>query len=504
MSEPIAMTECGRVRGRTEAPGIVAFRGIPYAMPPDRQRRWKPSQRPHKWDGIRDARTFGPMCPQPPAVGLVAEILPTEAESEDCLYCNVWTPGLDDAGRPVAVWIHGGGFMQGSGSWPSGDAFARDGVVLVSFNYRLGTFGFLYLDELFEGFEGTGNLGIYDQIAALQWVRENIRAFGGDPANVTIFGESAGAISVGTLLGTPAAHGLFRRAISQSGAAHHARSARAATQVARHACEILGIEPGDTEALSSLTADRLKTATALLAGEALEIADMLEDEDPLGGNMPFSPVVDGKLLDRRPIESVRAGSGAGVDLLVGTCEDEWRLVMFAQGPEAAAATPPPDLDRMRAGTDRTGKDLLAAYRAVRPGRTDRELYCDILTDLVFAVPALRLADAQTTHASVYRYVFGWRTPVLDGVLGACHALEIPFVFDRLGDAVPLVGDAPQALADSVHTAWVNFIKAGRPEAPGLPKWPTYDRERRPTVRLDLESTVELDPDQERVALWPHW
>ena len=182
----IVQTQSGQVRGTPETGSGYVFRGIPYASPPVGALRWRPPEPVPRWHGIRDAAAFGPMCPQPPAGGLAAQILPSEAESEDCLTCNIWTPGIGAEKYPVAVWIHGGGFIMGSGSWPSGSAFARDGIVLVTFNYRVGPLGFLHLDDLFDDFSGTGNLGIRDQIFLLRWVRDNIAAFGGDPDRVTV------------------------------------------------------------------------------------------------------------------------------------------------------------------------------------------------------------------------------------------------------------------------------------------------------------------------------
>lgn len=395
---------------------------------------------------------------------------------------------------------------MGSGAWPAGATFARDGVVLVSINYRLGAFGFLHLDKLFEGFEGSGNLGIRDQVHALRWVQRNIGAFGGDASNVTVFGESAGAISVGTLLALPAAAGLFRRAILQSGAAHHARSSTGATLVARRFCEILGIEPGDERGLLRARADQIREATIqLMFSESARVADLLAQEDPLAGNTTFCPVVDGTWLPRRPIDAIRAGSATGVDLLIGTNEDEWRLVAFGMGADAARALPAPNLERLRAGTRLSGAELLEAYRSAVPGKSDLDLYCDIQSDQVFTVPARRLADAQAGHAALYCYRFAWPAPIMGGILGACHALEIPFVFDQLQQTSVLVGEAaPQSLADVMHLAWISFMRDGLPAAPGLASWPRYDAVRRPTMRLDRHCEVAFDLNRERIRLWPDW
>lgn len=500
----IVQTQSGQVRGTPETGSGYVFRGIPYASPPVGALRWRPPEPVPRWHGIRDAAAFGPMCPQPPAGGLAAQILPSEAESEDCLTCNIWTPGIGAEKYPVAVWIHGGGFIMGSGSWPSGSAFARDGIVLVTFNYRVGPLGFLHLDDLFDDFSGTGNLGIRDQIFLLRWVRDNIAAFGGDPDRVTVFGESAGAISVGTLLASPPAKGLFQQAITQSGAAHHARSRQTATAVTRHVCNTLGVSPGDHDALMGAPAGALvEAAFDLVVSGALE--SLSGSEGALGGDMVFMPVIDGDILHQRPIEAVRGGSAAGVSLLSGVNEDEWKLVVYGMGAAATASIPIPDYTRFEPGTGVAGDVLAGRYAALMPGCSDHEIYCAVQSDNVFTVPARRLADAQAGHGPVYAYLFGWRTPVMGHVLGACHGLDIPFVFDRLDEAAALVGDTPPCLlAKTMHTAWVEFIRSGRPAAPSLPDWPLYRTGERATMRFDEHSRLVFDPHCERAALWPRW
>jgi para-nitrobenzyl esterase len=492
----------GVVEGRRGPDGVGAFLGIPYAAPPLGERRWRPPQPVAAWSGVRPADAMGPQCPQPPPLGLGAKLLPPEVGSEDCLYCNVWTPPGDEVDRPVAVWIHGGGFATGSGAWPTGETFARDGVVFVTFNYRVGAFGFLYLDESFEGYTGTGNLGLLDQIAALEWVRDNIRAFGGDPDNVTVCGESAGAISVATLLGCPRASGLFRRAIVQSGSAQHVHPRSAATRIARRFCEIAGIEAGDVETLASLPAESIREASSrLVFVEALDVAGSIAGDDPLCSNIVFAPVVDDVLLTERPIDAIRAGSARGMPLIVGTNADEWRLVNYGMGPEVARLMPPPDLDRLGAGTARTGSALLDEYQRLFPGKDDIDLYCEIQSDWVFHVPSRRLADAQAAQAPVYVYSFDWPTPVMEGLLGSCHALEIPFVFDQLARMPDLVGgDPPQFLADTMHRAWLSFMRDGTVGAP----WPRYDADDRRILRLGAVVEPVVDDFPKRSELWPRW
>lgn len=507
----IAQTTYGQVCGKRGADGITVFKGIPFAAPPIGPLRWRQPEPPRAWKTPLDALATSPKCPQPPLGGLGGEILPSEKESEDCLALNIWTPaniqatGADTELRPVAVWIHGGGFSMGSGAWPDGSAFARDGVVLVTINYRLGPLGFLCLDELFDGFDGTGNLGLWDQVAALEWIRDNIAAFGGDPENVTVFGESAGAISVGALLGSEAARGLFQRAILQSGAASHARSKAGATIVARRFCEIAGVEPGDARALMSLTTDQIReAATQMVFVEPLAIADLLEGEDPLGGNMVFTPVVDGSFLGQSPLDAIAGGAASGIDIICGVNADEWRLVIFGMGPEVAQQLPPPNLDRMSAGTGMSGDQLMERYRGIIESDDDIDIHCEILSDLIFTVPAQRLGNAQSTHGTVFFYLFDWPTPIMGGYLRACHGLEIPFVFDQLNETRQLVGDEPpKALAKQMHEAWTEFMSGHQPRVDGK-AWPAYSADNRKVLLLGKQVKTLKDPFAKRLALWPHW
>lgn len=492
----VATTTSGQVRGASIAEGVV-FKGIPFAAPPVAERRYLPPAPAPAWDGERDCTAFGPICPQfqiGALGGALSALGSDEPTDEDCLFLNVWTPAVDGAKRPTMVWIHGGAFTAGSGSTAlyDGATFARDGVVLVSINYRLNALGFLYLDELFEGAEGTGNLGILDQVAALEWVRDNIANFGGDPDNVTIFGESAGGMSVTTLLATPRARGLFRRAIPESGAGHHNIPAEAATTIARRFLEVIEVAPGDWDALRAVPADRL-VAAATQVGQ-LEAPSILTDES---NKMGFSPAIDGVVRDQLPVDAVRAGAAAEVDLLIGTCAEEWRLFMWA------LPMPDPDIAPYFSDSGRTVDEILKIYGANRPGASTRDLLAAVQTDFFFTIPAIRLAEAQVGHRErVWMYRFDWRSPVLNGDLGACHALEIPFVFDGLAGAEALVGDAPpQALADAVHAAWVRFARTGDPSGGELPVWPSYDKRSRSTMIFDAAVTVADDPSSEERQLW---
>jgi carboxylesterase type B len=392
------------------------------------------------------------------------------------------------------VWIPGGMFEAGSGASYDGCRFARDGIVCVTINYRVSADGFLYLGQ------GAANLGLLDQIAALEWVRENIAAFGGDPGNVTIFGESAGAMSVGTLLSMPRADGLFRRAIAQSGAAHHVISAASAQRVGQRLAEKLGVA-ATREAIAAVPVDRLLAAQTDLK------ADLLVHPDPerwgrevVASMMPWQPVVDGDVIPGRPIDRIVAGAGAGVDVMVGTNIDEHRLFLVPGGRIDQVTDEAPA--RAVAAYGLPVEATLTAYRALHRGASAGDLLAAIQTDWWWRVPALRLADAHAKSTSAtYMYEFAWHSPELNGLFGACHALEIAFVFDTLDKRFkPMVGPLlgtkpPQQLADTMHTAWVAFATDGDGG------WPKYDLDRRATMRFDTTSEVVNDPRSTERALW---
>lgn len=509
--EAIVATTSGKVRGK-EGLGCLQFRGVPFAAPPTGERRWRPPVRPEPWDGVRDCLEFGPICPQ--NLGTLERLggarRPAHPMDEDCLSLNVFTPGLDDARRPTMVWIHGGAFATGSGRvpWYFGHNFARDGVVVVTINYRVSAFGFLHLEELFgPGFAESGTVGTQDQVAALEWVRENVEGFGGDPDNVTIFGESAGGMSVGTLLATPSAKGLFHKAIPQSGASHAAHRRSTAALVARRFCAETGVDPGDTEALRSLPTDRVLEAVLALAQAIASDHTELLGDGFAGLAMPFQPVAGGELLPQIPIEGVRAGSGRDIPTLVGTTKDEWRLFTILIQEDQMRSLAPRPLRNLCEQAGKSVDELVGGYERSLPQdpASEIDLRNAIETDRAFRIPAVRLAEAQLANETpVWMYRFDWETPAFGGRLGACHALEIPFVFDNLdapGADAFTGGVAPQALATRMHAAWVAFAKNGDPSTAELPAWPRYDTERRATMLFGTECTVAEDPDAEMRRLW---
>jgi para-nitrobenzyl esterase len=372
--------------------------------------------------------------------------------------------------------------------------------VLVTINYRLGALGFSHLAELGGASIGAvSNAGLRDQICALEWVRDHAAVFGGDPGNVTIFGESAGGMSVGTLLGTPSARGLFARAIPQSGAAHHVHSASNATEVARVLLDELGIRPGDLGRLREVPVD------------ALLKAQMRVIQREQGGSrlLAFQPVVDGELLPAPPLDAVQGGLSARVPLLVGTTRDEWNLFL-AMDPRAR------DLDeaglekRVDARVPGRAREIMELYRRERAARGEGvsppELWSAIETDRTFRVPATRLADAQRRHQPrTFLYRFDWPSPALGGRLRACHALEVPFVFGTLDkpgmDGFAGSGPAARGLSERMMDAWLAFARGAEPRHAGLPEWPEHDEARRPTLLFDAKDSLALAPDERERRVW---
>ncbi len=490
VSAPETTTIHGPVRGALED-GLAVFRAVPYAAPPFGDLRFAPPAPPAPWTETRDCLRLGATAPKPPYRAVVADLLPEPfVDGEDCLHVNVWSPDLAGS-APVLVWMHGGSFQNGSNAVPvyDGAPFARDGVVMVSVNYRLGVDGFAHLEG------APDNRGLLDQVAALEWVRDNIAAFGGDPSRVTVCGESAGAMGVTTLSVMPAARGLFTRVIAQSGAGHHVIHPPSAQKISAALADLLGVEP-TAEAFARVPLEELLDAHSRLVVMVGQDPDPAKWGEVAANMMPFEPVVDGQSLPGVPIALVAAGDGADVDVLVGTNDDEHALFLH---PVLEAI----EEDRVRlvlalfGATDGAYETLAGSTGSTHPG----ELMVAGLTDWFFRLPALRLAEARLALGErTWVYEFGWRSPVLGGVLGSCHALEIGFVFDTLDEPAgrPMTGDdPPQTLADDMHGAWVRFVRDGDPG------WAAYG-EQRSTRRFGGADDGEVvdDPRPERRLLWP--
>ncbi|MGH7781319.1 MAG: carboxylesterase/lipase family protein [Candidatus Binataceae bacterium] len=500
----IVSTSYGKLEGESNS-DLCVFKGIPFAAPPVGAKRWAAPEKPARWQGTRDARKFGGVAPQNAmANGALAAMVVSGEQSEDCLYLNVWTPRCDTARRPVMVWIHGGAFAIGSGSQPlyDGSTLARRGdAVVVTVNYRLGPLGFLRLCDLTGGkIPATGNEGIFDQIAALEWVRDNIAEFGGDPGNVTIFGESAGGMSVGTLLAAPSARGLFHKAIAQSGACHTGATGERASRKAERIIARLGASPSDANAI------RAPTPAQLLTGALMP--DGVTPDPELG--MAYQPVIaDGAKLPKVAIEMVAGGSADGVAIMAGSTLEEWKLF-------AAMDPGVPRLDRTglaarfgkRFGNE-TAAGLIENYTRARGERSDsttpRELFSAIETDRVFRIPALRLCETHSRRKGrIFNYLFTWKSPAVGGMLGSCHALELGFVFgtNHLPGMGPFAGGGPAAekLATDMQDAWIAFARSGNPSFERLGDWREYDEGRRATMVFG-EATKSADAplDGERKA-----
>lgn len=476
--------------------GVGCWRGIPYATPPLGALRFRAPQAPEPWPGLRDARSFGASAAQPssPAerlLGLGGHV----ASSEDCLTLNVWSRGPGGLSRPVMVWVHGGSFLTGAGSDSlyDGHDFARRGdVVVVTLNYRLGLLGFLHLGSPGND-DAENNLGLRDIVAALTWVSRSIAAFGGDPRQVTVFGQSAGAMAIGALLGAPGARGLFHRAILQSGAAQHVHDPADAARVRRAVLGTRDVTPTDLARLRSLPVERV---VALGAG-AGTTASLLR--------LPFQPMVDGDVLPRRPLAAVGEGSAAGVPLLVGTVRDElapYRLLVERDRSPRWRRS----LRRWRA--------LLELATAIGPrqfwhlratyGEAEDGLW-SCLGDIAFRWPALALLKTQQPHAPVFAYRFDWRSGAYGGRLGACHAVDLPFVWNAIGtaDAAVLTRDEPtsRALAITMQDAWIAFARTGHPGTVALGDWPRYDATRRSTMIFDTTCRIASDPGRDERLAW---
>jgi len=478
-------TRQGRARGK-DLDDVVCFAGLPYASAPDPARpRFSLPVAPPSWKGIRDATMFGPVAPQPQAgPGYV----PGEAseQAEECRTCNVWAPKGDHEGLPVMVFIHGGAFVTGSGSSVlyRGEHLARRKAVVVTFNYRLGALGFLAHEELRQAGGGCGNWGLADQLAALAYVVDHAAVFGGDPANVTVFGESAGAMSVCALLGMPAARGLFGRAIVQSGSAVAHRLSTVSV-LAEELASMVGCGAPTAEALAKVPIEEVLAAQAELVARV---------DGGLG--VPFAPVVDGGLLEAHPAELVARGKGTTqADLLVGTNRDELRFFTYlssaAKNLDAARLVTVVGGYLRSAGLDSSlANEVVATYHQARSARGEPVEPANLLdaigTDFIFRVPELRLLEAHRCHgARGYAYQFDWPSPFAGGVLGACHALELPFVFGSLVE--PIVGlfsgtgDDAVDLSARMQEAWVAFATTGDPSTASLGEWPTYEPPTRSTM-----------------------
>ncbi|MEO6819846.1 MAG: carboxylesterase/lipase family protein [Ginsengibacter sp.] len=494
----VVQTKAGKVRGKMSE-GISVFKSIPYAAPPVGSLRFAAPAKPEKWDGIRDALKFGPTPPspyQPKKDGIDETPIYGKGwvKGDNYLTANVWTPDVHANHLPVMVYIYGGAFVIGSSNAPlfDGTNFAKKGVVMISFNYRLGIEGFLKINGV------PTNIGIRDQIAALQWVHDNVTAFGGDPDNVTIFGESAGAISVGVLVVSPAAKGLFKRAIMESGSGQSAFSSEQADRIANQYAKQLKIK-NSREAYLEFTPEQLLIAQSKVTAKMVGL-ETEEHADPSGGVTLFLPVIDGEIVPDIPLRSLQSGKGGDFDLLIGYNSDEMNTFLIPSGilkkirlniilnKAVQAVHPAPSA-------------LIAVYKKVYPKKNLGQLFSAILTSYQAQIPSIRYADAHSKlQGRTYMYEFAWPSSYQNGSYGAYHGLEMPFVFDNLNNLTGERGmlgpnGAPHDLADKMQNAWVQFAKTGNPG------WNAYTTEERKTMLINTTWQLQINPHAKIITAW---
>ncbi|MGW1211168.1 carboxylesterase/lipase family protein [Streptomyces sp. NPDC002499] len=497
-SEPagtVVRTAAGAVRGRRED-GLAVFRGIPFAEPPVGEARFGAPRPVRSWDGTREAYAFGPPPPQESGIqGFKGPA--TEPTGDDWLTVNVWTPDPDPAARrPVMVWIYGGAYKLGHAGSPGYDAqhIAREGdLVVVTFNYRVGMEGFARIDG------APANRGLLDQVAALEWVRENITAFGGDPEQVTVFGESAGAGSVASLLAMPSARGLFSRAIAQSVPGTFF-SDDLARDITAAIAEEAGLRPTAAD-LSTLAPHRLTAVGEALGQKMRAYGDRWGQVAATA--TPFSPVVDGEVLPVTPWEALAAGAARDVDLLTGHNRDEYRLFAVLAQLSGTAAEVGDEQAAWALRAYAPGPDGERSYRAAFPDATPVELFEQVWTDWLFAMPTLHLAEAQLRGGGrAHVYELTWPAPGADGIFGACHGLDIPLLFGTYAADLGILlfggAEAPaeaRALSTRFRSSWTAFARGGDPG------WPAYDGERRLVQVLDVDPQVVPYPGESSRRLW---
>ena len=495
--EAVVTTQAGKIEGTYES-GLFVFKGVPYAAPPVGELRWMPPQPVKPWEGMRPVKQFEPIAPQNPLPGGII-IHEPQPQNEDCLYLNIWTKGLDDAKRPVMVWIHGGAFIIGSGTevmYTDGKLASYGDVVLVTINYRLGATGFMNLDVVTDGkITASGNEGLLDQVAAIEWVHENIAAFGGDPENITVFGESAGGMSIGTLMSMPAARDKFPKAILESGAANTVSDLAEAVYMSQEYLKVLGLTGKDVDALRALTTKQLMEAQQRL-GDI-----MREKEHRI---TPFQPLVDGRVIPERPIEAIRKGSANNVTAIIGTNLEEWTLFAIME-PGFKDISEGTMLDRLSGMLpDQPVEGLVNDYRNALAKRGKSPTPADILTaiqtDIMFRMPAINVVEAQRDNGrATYNYLFTWKSPAMGGAFGACHALEIGFIFGEQDPMLGGKGPDVEKLTRCMQDAWLSFAYTGNPSCESIGKWPVYGNERM-TMILDKDCRIEAAPyDAERIA-----
>jgi para-nitrobenzyl esterase len=501
----VVATASGQIRGAQNG-GVWAFKGVPYGDDTGGANRFRPAQPPKPWAGVRECLTYGPSCPQMTVEQMTGTPMTVETEqmmgvlatepsmSEDCLVLNVWTPTLEPGSKlPVLVWLHGGGMNTGSASWPLYDftnLADHHNVVMVGINHRLGILGFLDLSSFGEEFADSGNVGMLDVAAALGWVSENIAGFGGEPDNVTVFGESGGGAKTSVLLAMPPANGLFHKAFPMSGTMLAGQRPEVARSTANMVLEQVG------------TGSDLKKLEAVDVRQLVEAELALQGQQILGrGGRRFGPVL-GPSLPQHPEEALRLGASASIPIVSGCTTDEM-LAFLVADPEFGSITDLGLRDRVRLLLGEYTDLILDGYRSLRPSDDPTALLVGILTDATMRIPHVRFTEARV-HAGAapaWMYLFAWGFADASGRTWSAHGTDMPYFFDNVDKAAIAQGDHAPELAASMCGALVSLAYTGDPNHDGLPKWPTYTLQDRPTMIFDTPCSVEADPFGDERILW---
>lgn len=497
----VVQTVCGKVAGYVDD-GIYTYKGIPYA----KAERFMPPVPADSWEGIRSSRAYGPTCPQGKRTGWYSDELAFSFNwddgfpDEDCLRVNIWTPGINDGKkRPVMVWLHGGGYSSGSGqelpSYDGRNLADKGDVVVVTLNHRLNVLGFLDLSAYGEKYSRSGNAGLLDLVAALDWIQKNITKFGGDASNVTIFGQSGGGGKVSTLLATPDAKGMFHKAIVQSGAMLRTMESRWSRRIGAAVVEELGISPCKIDEIKNVPYDKL-----LAAGEKAiaRIKPEAEKEGYAAFIFGWAPTVDGSVLPRQPFDPQAPEQSKEIPIMIGTTLHEFTASTYV--PEMRTISHEEAEGYLKRTYGNRTAEFVELFKDTYPGYEPKDL---IDTDFIFRPNAVELANIKFRQggAPVYTYLFAWESPVMDGILRSTHCMEIPFVFNNADVHASMTGGSEEAvaLADIMSQAWVNFARTGDPNTEELPQWPAYDNSDGATMFFNNTCEVKYNHDKELIG-----